>query len=238
MRSLSSLSARLLAIVSVPPASRVQCQHAGCGHGVYAAIHVVEHGGQLLVLGSTCFAKRYGGADALGKPAYSAGGGSGTILSEKERQMLRDNTAALVATFKERHERALAASAAKEHALRLQHAQNVASRRPAPSSTPRQPTLNRTPWAWQHPRNTSVALFHSACGQHWLRVQHRDGTQKLVPWPMFDGWDEALPPSCGLADLALLAYSVSDLPKAFATLKQLGHTGPIVGVWPGILQAG
>lgn len=33
---------RLLAIVSVPPQKRVVCQQPGCGHGVYAAIRVVE----------------------------------------------------------------------------------------------------------------------------------------------------------------------------------------------------
>lgn len=36
------LTGKLLAIVSVDPAKRVQCQNPGCGHGVYAAIHVVE----------------------------------------------------------------------------------------------------------------------------------------------------------------------------------------------------
>lgn len=55
-----SSPARLLAIVAVLPQKRVQC--SGCGHGVYAAIHVVEENGQILVLGSTCFAKRFGSA--------------------------------------------------------------------------------------------------------------------------------------------------------------------------------
>mgnify|MGYP003599579118 FL=1 len=233
-----TLAARLLAIVSVPPARRVQCQNPGCGHGVYAAIHVVEDGGQLVVMGSTCFAKRFGSGHALGKPSYSAGGINGGMLSEEERQMLMDNTAALMAMFKDRHETALSAAADKLKALRLRFAQNAANQRPTQSPpAPRPPTFNHRPWAWQHQRNTSVALFSSACGQNWLRVQHQDGTHKLVPWPMFDGWDEALPPSCGVPDRDLQAYSPSDLPKAFATLNQLGHIGPIVGVWPAVLQA-
>ena len=41
---------RLLAIVSVPPQKRVVCQQPGCGHGVYATIHVTEDSGQFLVL--------------------------------------------------------------------------------------------------------------------------------------------------------------------------------------------
>lgn len=236
--STQPLVAHLLAIVSVPTSSRVQCQNPGCGHGVYAAIHVVEDDGKLLVLGSTCFTKRYGGRLALGKPAYSAGGGNGQVLNEVERQMLKDNTAALIAMFKDQHESRKNAIKAKIHALRSRLAQHGAAPLPDQSQlTSRQSAISRFPWAWQHPRNTSVALFHSASGQSWVRVKHLDGTQKLVPWPMFDGWDEALPPSCGLADPVLQAYCVSDLPKAFATLNQLGYIGPIVGVWPGVLGA-
>lgn len=233
-----TLAARLLAIVSVTPTSRVQCQNLGCGHGVYAVIHVVEDGGQLVVLGSTCFAKRYGGDHALGKPSYSAGGGNGSMLSEEERQMLQDNTAALMAMFKDRQEHAMSTTANKLKAMRLRFSQHAASQRPVNCPpAPRTPAFNRRPWAWQHQRNTSVALFSSTCGQNWVRVQHLDGTHKLAPWPMFDGWDEALHPSCGHPDLVLQAYCPSDLPKAFVTLNQLGHIGPIVGIWPEVLDA-
>lgn len=234
-----SSTARLLAIVSVPPTRRVQCQQPGCGHGVYAAIHVVDDDGQLVVLGSTCFAKRYGGEHALGTPAYSAGGGNGHMLTEEERQMLRDNTAALVAMLKERHDLAMRAAAEKVKVLRSQFSPPPAYRRPlqhlhlpqfrAPAAQ------DRRPWAWQHQRNTSVALFRSAGGQSWVRVQHLDGSHKLAPWPMFDGWDKALPASCGKPDLLLQAYSTPDLPTAFATLNQLGYAGPFVGAWPAVL---
>ena len=97
-------TARLLAIVSVDPSRRVICQEPGCGHGVYAAIHVVQDKENLLILGSTCFAKRYGGASALGTPAYSAGSGGGSHLTEDERMALVTNTAELIAQFKARHE--------------------------------------------------------------------------------------------------------------------------------------
>ncbi|MES2980224.1 MAG: hypothetical protein V4731_17530, partial [Pseudomonadota bacterium] len=46
--------------------ARVQCQQPGCGHSFYRRIHVVQEAGRLLVLGSTCFEKRFGTALALG----------------------------------------------------------------------------------------------------------------------------------------------------------------------------
>lgn len=230
-----AISARLLAIVSTTPKSRVQCQNLGCGHGVYAAIHVVEDGGRLVVLGSTCFAKRYGGRLALGKPSYSPGGGGGTVLSEEERQMLRDNTAALMAMFKHQHEHAMRVAADKLKAMRVQFSQPTAYQLQVQASlAPRLSASTRRPWSWQHPKNTSIGVFSSPSGQNWIRVQHMDGTQKLAPWPMFDGWDEALPPSCGAPDFDLLAYSVSDLQKAFSTLIELGHTGPEVTIPQGL----
>ena len=61
---------RLRAVVAVDEKDRVQCQQPGCGHSVYAAVHVVEEDGRLLVLGSTCFAKRYGSSHALGPAQY------------------------------------------------------------------------------------------------------------------------------------------------------------------------
>ena len=77
---------RLLAIVGVPPKERVLCGQPGCGHGVYAEIHVVQDAGKLLVLGSTCFAKRYGSPKALG--TASVGGGGGRQLTPEERVLL------------------------------------------------------------------------------------------------------------------------------------------------------
>lgn len=89
--------ARLRAVVVVDVKDRVQCQQPGCGHSVHAAVHVAEEDGRLLVLGSTCFAKRYGSAHALGHAQY--GGGGGRKLTEEERLMLIQNTEALLAHF-------------------------------------------------------------------------------------------------------------------------------------------
>ena len=50
-----------------------------------------------LVLGSTCFVKRYGSPHALGPAQY--GGGGGRNLTEEERLMLLQNTEMLLAHF-------------------------------------------------------------------------------------------------------------------------------------------
>lgn len=44
-------SARLLAIIAVDFEKAVRCQKPGCGHRVYAAVHVVQDDGRYLVLG-------------------------------------------------------------------------------------------------------------------------------------------------------------------------------------------
>ena len=95
---------KLLAIVAVEPARRIRCQQPHCGHGVYARIHVVEEDGRLLVLGSDCYAKRYGIASTANFGGFC--GGSGLVLTEAESEMLSNNTAALLAQFELEREQA------------------------------------------------------------------------------------------------------------------------------------
>ena len=92
-------TAKLLAIVSVEHADRVRCGQPTCGHSVYRRIHVVRESEKLLVVGSTCFAKRYGTDGALGMARF--GGGEGRMLTDEERQLLLNNTEALIARFEE-----------------------------------------------------------------------------------------------------------------------------------------
>lgn len=239
--------ARLLAIVAVPQTNRVLCQQPRCQHSVYAAIHVVDEGGQLLALGSSCFAKRYGSAKALGQPLHAGASGSGRPLSDEERQLLIDNTAELIERFKVEAERARAEAAAKLQALRaraaaqhqgqpkmtfLERMEKLSQRREQPSQPAERPlAASNRPWAWQHPRNTSVAVLTDPQGQHWVRVQHFDGSQKLAPWPVFDGWDEALPPSCGQPDEDMKAYSVPNIVATLTKLGSMGFSAPKVGNW-------
>lgn len=128
--------ATLLAIVGVEKEQGVLCQHNACKHRVYRNIHVVDEGGHLLVLGSTCIKKRYGSANFLGKP--SIGGANGRQLSNDERQMLVDNTEALLERFRK--------EAAEQNVLTL--AEQRAPGAMAPPGWQQMPTasLVRAPW--------------------------------------------------------------------------------------------
>lgn len=199
----------------------------------------------MLVLGSTCFAKRYGGATVLGQAQY--GGGGGRKLTDDERQMLVQNTEALLAHFE-----ALAAAEAEAATLafeqarleELQHKQQMldklqrlravyeerqtASTRKDSLSLPGLAKSQLSPWHWQKER-TSIALLKAPGGANWVRVQHRDGSQKLVPWPQFEGWEHALPAEVGVPDISIGAIAVVNIVEAIRILKQNGFDDPVVG---------
>ena len=216
----------LVAIVSVNPEHRVWCSEVGCGHTVYKTIHVVQDGTAIFILGSTCFDKRYGGRSALGKPSY--GNGSGRQLTDAERNLLAKNTTALLAQFE--------AEVQNEERLR----QDSLSRRIPQPLIPRQinPTPNPqlsnrslgSPWSWAE-SGRSMFYIRLKDGTGWVRVQHKDGYQRLVPLPKFDGWDEALPSSVGLADLELGCLHVKDIVSALTYLRKLSAWEKVVGSW-------
>lgn len=241
--------ARLRAVVAIDAKNRVQCQQPGCMHSVYAAVHVVEEDGRLLVLGSTCFAKRYGGSNALGQAQY--GGGGGRKLTDDERQMLIQNTEALLAHFEALAvAEAEAATLALEQARleELQHKQQMIDKllrlrtvheerqgaRMRTANAPGLVSAARSPWQWQKER-TSIALFTAPGGVNWVRVQHRDGSQKLVPWPQFEGWEHALPVEVGVPDISIGAIAVVNIVEAIRYLKQNGFDDPVVGNWQDVL---
>lgn len=232
-------SARLRAIVAVDPKDRVRCQQPGCGHSVYAAVHVVEDEGRLLVLGSTCFAKRYGGPEALGAAQY--GSSSGRRLTDEEREMLLQNTGALLARFEQEAVEVARAHAARLEELRRKHAALTnlrppapPNRAPSPQSTSQRSAKPPSPWPWQMAW-TSIALLSAPDGRDWVRVQHEDGSQKLVPWPKFEGWETALPPGVGVADTTLSAIAVVNIVEAIRLLQSSGFRGPFVGAWQDVL---
>lgn len=211
--------ASLLAIVGVEKVGAVQCQHPGCNHRVYRRIHVVNEAGHLLVLGSSCFAKRYGSRAVLGQP--SIGGANGRQLSDDERPMLVDNTADLLARYRQEH---LETQAAMKEKLRSLKAEFVS--RPVGSVPPVPPSVHnvwhqsirRPPWAWVKPLS-SVAYFHLKDQTGWVRVQHVQGVQMLMPWPSFEGWDEVFPTSVGSPDLDTGGYEITDLIQTVSFLR-------------------
>jgi len=201
--------ASLLAIVGVEKASAVQCQNPGCNHRVYRRIHVVDEDASLLVLGSSCFAKRYGSSAVLGQP--SIGGANGRQLSHEERAMLVDNTAALLALFRQEHLETQVTMKAQ------------VARRPDRSELPLvravwHQSIKRPPWIWVKPLS-SVAYFHLNDGTGWVRVQHMQGAQMLMPWPSFEGWDEVFPTSVGRPDLDTGGYEITDLIQTVSFLR-------------------
>jgi hypothetical protein len=82
---------------------------------------------------------------------------------------------------------------------------------------------------------TSVALFSAPDGRDWVRVQHEDGSQKLVLWPKFEGWETALPPAVGIADPSLSAITIDNIVEAIRILQSNGFRGPFVGAWQDVL---
>jgi hypothetical protein len=250
------MDAVLRAIVAVPYEQRVRCGEPGCGHSVYRRIHVVEEAGELKVLGSTCFAKRYGSAEALGAPGH--GGGGGRELTPAERELLLANTRALLAAFEaearaaeEARERAEAEARAAQEARAKQAAEAARARAlPPPPTLPVPPPARRppwqipgfsapradaSPWPWQKPVS-SVLYLRLRDGSGWVRVQHGNGAQLLAPWPPQEGWDEALPPAHFRLRAELEAYELPDVGTALAWLRARSVWETKPGRWQDVLR--
>jgi len=224
-----------MAIVEVEKAQRVYCAQPGCHHTVYKAIHVVKEGDQLLVLGSTCFQKRFGSLTALGKAQHW--GCNGRALTTEERALLAGNTPALLAHFEVEEARMR-----EEARQKLQRLRDEMRRRSTPLQVPAQVTVRLPrvggmslrgvfPWPWMMPAS-SVAAFKLRDGSGWVRVEHKDRRQFIVPWPRFDGWEEALPPAVGDASLEVGGYEVvGPLVASIAYLRAHAVGEKITGLW-------
>lgn len=233
---------KLLAIVEVDEAQKVQCQEPGCGHGVYKRIHVVDvGGGKIMVMGSTCFEKRFGSAPHI-QPAYTANG-AGRRLTEEQRLLLVHNTAQLLAIFEDEAnatrarrlevlERSRKATADRQARF---DARSAFLRQLRAAEVPAQVAAKPIPWGWVKPMS-SMAYFHWPDGHGWIRVMHVNGSQLVMPWPTFDGWDEALPPSVGSPDGELGGYRVTDLLPCIAYLRKHALWERI-GIWRDIMEA-
>lgn len=168
-------TAQLLAMVSVDSAHRVRCQNPGCGHSVYRAIHVVRDGGALLVLGSTCFAKRYGSAQALGSASHA--GEAGRALTEQERELLEHNKAELVARFEAEDRRKADERAAfvaevkarEAHLLRILTPPALPAAVARPQGLPGLGSAAAPGWPWMKPK-ASFGYFKLHDGSAGVRV--------------------------------------------------------------------
>ena len=221
---MTEFNGMLLAIVSVDRENRVRCGQPSCGHSVYRRIHVVrDEDGQLLVLGSTCFEKRFGGAAGLG-PAHH-GGGDGRLLTDEERQLLLLNTEALIAQFE--------GEAAAKLAPKIPENREAVRPDPPKATAPPAPH-HETPWAWVKPWS-SVFYIKLQDATGWLRVQRKDDQQMLMPWPAFEAWDETLPPTVGAVDLEHGGYVLSDVVAAIRYLRVHGDWETKPGGWKDVM---
>lgn len=215
----------LLAIVSVEYEDRVRCGQPTCGHSVYRRIHVVREDAKLLVLGSTCFEKRYGTGTVLGPARH--GGGEGRMLTNEERQLLLNNTEALIAQFEQ--EAAIAQAAQVAPAPESVRPNSVM---PAPAVPPQY--HKETPWAWVKPWS-SVIYFKLKDGSGWMRAQRKDDKHVLLPWPVFDGWDEALPSLLGPIDNECGGHVLTDVVSAVKYLRDQVEWETKPGCWKDVL---
>lgn len=219
-------TAQLLAIVSVAYADRVRCGQPTCGHSVYRRIHVVRENEKLLVLGSTCFAKRYGNDRALG-PAHF-GSGDGRVLTDEERKLLLNNTETLIAQFEEEARLVQAAHSKLAPANLPPNPANTSARLPA-AHFPQE-----TPWAWVKPL-TSVIYLKLKDGSGWIRAQRKDDQHLLLPWPVFEGWDEALPPLFGPIDGECGGHILPDVAAALRYLRSQSEWETKPGRWRDVM---
>lgn len=218
---------KLLAIVSVEHDAQVRCGQPNCGHSVYRRIHVVRENNELLVLGSTCFAKRYGADTALGGAKY--GGGDGRPLTEVERHLLVNNTEALLAQFE--------VEATRQQATKAKSISPVIQHKAVPAIHQyfRVSAQKETPWEWVKPW-TSVLYLKLKDGSGWIRVQRRDDKHVLVPWPIFDGWDEALPPLFGTAENEYGGYVLPNVVQALQYLHSQAEWETNPGRWSDVME--
>jgi hypothetical protein len=194
---------------------------------VYRRIHVVRENGKLLVLGSTCFAKRYGADTALGSARFGAG--EGRPLTQAERQLLVNNTEALLERFEEEAAVHLHAAEVKATTSALRSIP-VSALHHAAASKPHQ----ETPWAWVKPWS-SVIYLKLKDGSGWMRAQRRDDKHLLVPWPVFDGWDEALPPLFGPVDSECGGHVLPDVVAALRYLRNHAAWETKPGRWSDVM---
>jgi hypothetical protein len=141
------------------------------------------------------------------------------MLTDEERQLLVHNTQALLAQFEEE---ALLALREQERRRAAMVPAATATPQLRQVLVPRQSTTEQhpreTPWAWVKPM-TTVLYLELMDGSGWIRAKRNDGQDVFVPWPSFDGWDEAWPAHFGQVDPEVGGYVVSSVEAALRYLR-------------------
>lgn len=66
-------------------------------------------------------------------------------------------------------------------------------------------------WAPEREPRTSFLFYRLRDGTAWVIYTRTDGAQGIVPWPVFEGWEEFLPPSLAVPIPGQVAYRATDL---------------------------
>lgn len=77
------------------------------------------------------------------------------------------------------------------------------------------------PWAPNRKPGTAFLFYRFSSGEAWVLYSLTDGAFAITPWPAaVEGWDEALPSSVGVADLALGIYRAVSMSTAMFFLSR------------------
>ena len=151
------------------------------------------------------------------------------MLTAEQRQMLIENTEALIEFLQKEQQQQRDIAQAKLKALHAAfQKKHEAVARPIVKENA---DLLGVPWIWAKSM-PSIAYFQMTDGTGWVRVQHQEGFHMLMPWPRFDGWDEVFPPSVGIAahELGGIKVQPSELVHAVTYLRERSNTMQ-VGIW-------
>lgn len=76
---------------------------------------------------------------------------------------------------------------------------------------PEQPDEPHYEWAPDRKPLSSFIFYRLRDGSSWVVYTRADGSQGIVPWPAFDGWEEFLPPSVATLMPGQASYRATDL---------------------------
>lgn len=149
------------------------------------------------------------------------------MLTKEERQLLLNNTESLIAKFEQEAATAGAAQVAPA-------AESIGPHSAMPAPVTSIHYQKETPWAWVKPWS-SVIYFKLKDGSGWMRAQRKDDKHVLLPWPAFDGWDEALPSFLGPIDNECGGHVLTDVVAALKYLRDRVEWETKPGRWKDVM---